>query len=72
MQPDHTRCTECGGEMEPGFLVDHTENGILQQRWAKGAPQKRWWGGLKVNRDDVRRVETARCKVCGFLKSYAN
>lgn len=72
MQPDRTRCTECGVEMEPGFLLDHNENGAHQAKWAKGTPQKRWWGGLKLSPDDIRSVETARCKACGFLKSYAN
>jgi len=71
MQPDRTRCTECDGEMELGFPLDHMENGAIQAKWAKGVPQKRWWGGLKLKRNDIRSVETFRCKVCGFLKSYA-
>jgi hypothetical protein len=71
MQPDRTRCTECGGEMELGFILDYTYGGILPQKWAKDAPKKSWWGGIKVNQADCRTVETTRCMACGFLKSYA-
>jgi len=71
MQPDRTRCTECGGTMEPGYLLDHTEGGVLAPLWAGGTPQKRWIGGLKIDRNKIRPVMTDRCSACGYLKSYA-
>jgi hypothetical protein len=71
MQPDPMRCTECGGEMEIGFILDRTQNYFFPQSWTKDPPKKRWWGTVKVNRDECRTVETNRCKACGFLKSYA-
>jgi hypothetical protein len=71
MQPDPLRCTECGGEMEIGYIADHTEYGCVQQVWVKEPPQKNWIGGLKIKRENVRKVDTNRCKSCGFLKSYA-
>lgn len=71
MQPDRTRCTECGGEMELGFLLDTTRGGILPQRWSKNFPEGTWWGGVKVKWDQCRIVKTDRCKACGYLKSYA-
>jgi len=71
MQPDPARCSECGGEMEVGFMTDVTEAGFLQQKWARGFPVAGWFAGLKVKKEDSLLVETHRCKSCGYLKSYA-
>jgi hypothetical protein len=71
IQPDRTRCTECNGEMEQGFIPDCSHASILQPKWFRGLPQKRWLGGLKINWNDGGTVETYRCKDCGYLKSYA-
>ena len=72
MQPDLTKCSECGGEMEIGFIADNTEGGWVQQVWVKDRAEKKWIGGVKVKRENVRTLDTNRCKSCGFLKSYAN
>jgi hypothetical protein len=72
MQPDRTRCSECGGEMQPGYIPDLTYGAILNQRWFPGAARKHWLTGLKVDWSACRSVETDRCKNCGFLKFYAN
>jgi hypothetical protein len=70
MQPDRTRCTQCGGTMETGFILDYASGGrVLVSTWAAGGPQKHWWGGLK---NATRRVLTDQCTACGYLKSYAN
>jgi hypothetical protein len=69
MQSDLTRCSECGGEMEVGFLVDVTDSRTLQQRWARGPVVKSWILGVKVKQSLL--IETHRCKNCGLLKSYA-
>jgi len=29
------KCSDCGGELEQGCLIDHTYGGILVQRYAK-------------------------------------
>jgi hypothetical protein len=51
MQADPARCSECGGEMEVGFIIDFTHSGIVQQRWARGPAEKRWIGGVKVKQN---------------------
>jgi hypothetical protein len=71
MQSDRTRCSECGGETEPGVLLDVTESRVDPQKWARGSPEKTWLGGLKIKKEGLYAVETYRCKVCGYLKSYA-
>ena len=70
MQPDRTRCTECGGTMETGYILDGTENGFKVPSWVAGIPAKKSYG-LKYDRKTVRQVLTDRCSVCGFLESYA-
>lgn len=57
--------------MEVGFLLDCTEGGVVQQSWTIGVPKRRWIGGVKVKKDEIRSVVTDRCKACGLLKSYA-
>jgi hypothetical protein len=69
MQSDPTRCSECGGEMEAGFIADVAESSVLQQRWARGPVEKKWIGGVKVK--ESLPVTTHRCQSCGLLKSYA-
>lgn len=71
MEGDRARCTECGGEMELGIILDNTHGATLQQKWLKGPAKKSWWGAIKVDRNSCRTVETMRCTACGFLKSYA-
>jgi hypothetical protein len=64
--------SECGGEMEAGFMIDVAEAGVLQQKWARGLPVKGWLGiSVKVKKEDCLLVETHRCKSCGYLKCYA-
>jgi hypothetical protein len=71
MEPKPARCSDCGGEMETGFMLDYSYAALLQQRWVKDAPKFGWLGGLKVKQDATRAVLTERCKGCGLLKSYA-
>ena len=50
MESERTPCGECAGEVEAGFIADVSEATVLQQTWVRGIPQKRWIGGLKVDR----------------------
>jgi hypothetical protein len=50
MQPDQTRCSECGGEMELGVILDNSDGRVDPQKWARGSPDKSWLGGLKSRR----------------------
>lgn len=71
MHPDRTRCPECDGTMEIGFVLDSTEGGFKVPSWVAGTPAKNWFGILKYDRKTVRQILTDRCTACGFLKSYA-
>lgn len=64
-------CTECGGEMELGFILDKGYGEIRASRWLKGAPESSFWQGTKTKGKECRLVESYRCVGCGLLKSYA-
>ena len=71
-------CPKCQGEMESGYLIDHSHVALLASLWARGKPKKHWWFSLQTNNaitrpspSDQIPVGTYRCKTCGFLESYA-
>lgn len=64
-------CIRCHTRMELGFIPDLGE-GMRQQSWAPGTPERSIWTGLKIKREEVRHVVTYRCPSCGYLESYAN
>jgi len=39
--------------------------------WIEGAPEKGWFGAVKLRRRKRMEVQTYRCGRCGFLESYA-
>ena len=65
------RCPKCDGQMEEGYLLDHTHGGRMQARWIQGQPVRSFWTGLRIADVDRRLVRTYRCTKCGFLESYA-
>lgn len=65
-------CSKCGGEMEPGFVLDKGDPGyVLSPEWAKGPIEKSFWFGVKVEGRERHPIITYRCVQCGFLESYA-
>ena len=64
-------CIRCHAQMEVGFLLDGTQAGFQQQKWAPGEPQPSFWTGLKLEADSVIPVTALRCPMCGRLESYA-
>jgi predicted nucleic-acid-binding Zn-ribbon protein len=57
------KCPKCGGEMEEGVI------GGLEglRKWGKKGSDSVWDGNVK----DGKEVVVFRCKVCGYLESYA-
>jgi Domain of unknown function (DUF6487) len=71
-------CPKCQGEMESGYLIDHSYRAFLVSLWARGKPKKNWWFSLQSGYaitlprpNDQIPVGTYRCTTCGFLESYA-
>ena len=64
-------CPKCRGEMEDGFLVDHTYGTAAASEWVEGPVEASFWTGVKLRGRERRRVSTWRCLRCGYLESYA-
>ena len=69
-------CAECGGTMQPGYLMDRADHSVpTQAAWIEGEPEMTRFLGMKAGlnvRDRARYdVVTLRCEQCGLLRSYA-
>jgi hypothetical protein len=58
--------------MEQGFLLEQRDGNLNDvTEWIEGAPEKGWFGHVKVRGKRQLAVQTHRCTRCGFLESYA-
>lgn len=57
--------------MEEGFIKDQGHGVVYSSKWVEGQPEKSFWLGTKTRGKKQVHVETYRCKVCGYLESYA-
>jgi len=66
------RCSKCGGEMAEGFLADRADNHSSRlPSWYEGAPEKGWFGALKVWKRAHLDVLARRCRKCGLLELHS-
>ena len=68
------KCTDCGAELEAGFLVDQRGLGADCHR---GTTEPATFVGMetssyKIDRTQMLRTPTFRCTQCSLLKSYAH
>lgn len=61
---EQLKCVKCGGEMEKGFSIDNAYIGWFQLRWVTKM-------GI-FSGENEKKIDTYRCKSCGYLESYAN
>lgn len=71
MDESNLNCPKCNGEMEDGFIADHTYGAVLQNDWVEGEPVWSIWTGMKIKDRKQYKVTTYRCARCGYLESYA-
>ena len=65
-------CPKCGSSMVGGFLVDRDRGPSSELPiWYEGEPTRWWFGVLKLGGRAKFRVETRRCRRCGYLESFA-
>ena len=66
-------CPKCGGQMEPGFMLERGGGPHDQQvRWVEGEPTPRlFFSGVKLEGREPMSVTTFRCDSCGYLESFA-
>lgn len=77
-------CSDCGGIMEEGHVVDYAHASFIQARWQPGEPENQKSFGVDWNQffgsalPDVAidayklyPIFARRCVECGLLKLYA-
>ncbi len=68
------KCSDCGGELENGFMLDTTYGAVLAQRYGKGElPESkgRFLGIMEVQPSELRRVKAMRCIKCNKIHLYS-
>ena len=65
-----TECTECGGRMQAGSMVDYRRNVAAGSEWVAGEVATSAWTGAIKNPERFATV-AYRCDDCGFLKLFA-
>ena len=63
-------CTECGGRMTAGAMVDFRRNKAATGEWVPGELVTSAWTGAIQNAERLV-TQAYRCEDCGFLKLYA-
>jgi hypothetical protein len=68
-----TTCSDCGGSMVAGFIVDTAYGAEVVSTWQEGEPKTKWWAFGGIVRSGATRIQvtTLRCGSCGVLKDYA-
>jgi hypothetical protein len=66
----NTACTECGGSMEDGSVVDFRRNMATAGEWVAGEVVASGWTGALKNAERFV-IDAYRCVDCGSLKLYA-
>ena len=65
-------CTQCGGQMTRGYLLDHAHAAYHTAQWLEGAPVSSGFGDrIRPRLDRSIPVTTFRCNRCGYLQNYA-
>ncbi|MBV9772817.1 MAG: hypothetical protein JO040_02665 [Gemmatimonadetes bacterium] len=64
-------CPGCGVQLEGGFLLDQTNNGVAVTRWAEGFPERSIWTGVKLKGRRQFSVYAWRCPRCFEVRLYA-
>ena len=64
-------CPKCSAVMERGHIPDMTYGSVLQSRWSRGDPEKRFLGGIKWKRGAQIPMTAYRCAQCGYVELYA-
>ena len=65
------KCVSCGKALEEGFLQDKKDGASYPGAWIPGAPEKSFWGGVKIGGRPRLAIIALRCTACGLLHLYA-
>ncbi len=63
-------CSDCGGAMQEGFILDFAQYERRQSVWVEGPPEKDFFG-VSLDKPNYF-IKAYRCEKCGVLKLYAD
>lgn len=64
-------CPTCRKALEGGFMLDHTERGVVVSTWVEGAPERSMWTGLKIKGRRRLPMYAWRCPQCTEVRLFA-
>jgi hypothetical protein len=65
------KCLWCGGEFEKGFTSDMGRSRLMI--WIENEPQSgRLWRGVVPRDRRMYRIESYRCKGCGYMAQFTS
>jgi uncharacterized protein DUF6487 len=65
------KCSNCGGEMEEGFVMDESLNTQSTAHWIAGKPIQGFFGSTRTKGKNQFPIQAYRCRQCGRLEWYA-
>ena len=73
MDATNSHCPKCEGQMERGFVCDHSLASDRLLQWVEGEPEKGGTTGLKlIGRKANEITRTDKCVKCGYLEFYCS
>ena len=68
----HPKCPKCATLMEEGHVPDVAHSQVLESSWAPGeAQRRRFFWGIRYDRDELIPMSAYRCPTCGYVELYA-
>ncbi|HEX5868851.1 MAG TPA: hypothetical protein VFY65_00475 [Longimicrobium sp.] len=64
-------CNDCQRNMEGGFVLDNNHASQEAGAWVEGAPEKSFWGGMKIKGRRKLTMYAWRCPSCSIVRLYA-
>ena len=64
-------CSKCQSVMKEGIIVELTRSGRTASKWHP-KPEKSFWMGIKLKRNQLQPINAFRCEKCGYLELYAH
>jgi hypothetical protein len=71
--PRRACCLRCGGTLQEGFLVEHSQgfDPAAATTWHAGRGERSSWTGVQIEPTKQRAVVARRCSDCGGLELFA-
>jgi len=69
-----TKCSDCGGDFEAGFIPDHAHYSTVHLHWHPGPAEPTKFLGIPTGTrapGPVYSIRALRCSGCGLIRLYS-